>query len=99
MPVNFSVVGLLSGKRTDVSALVLLRGETLMEHVEEGAMLVLMLVRGSATVSRSRAEGLAGIHLTPRCMEPVWLTSPGTYTLVARDYTVGVRVVRRRGDA
>ena len=95
---DFSVVGLLSGKRTDVSGLVLLRGETLMEHVEEGAMLVLVLVRGSATVSRSRAGGLSGLCMTPRCMEPVWLTSPGTYTLVARDYTLGFRVLRRKGE-
>lgn len=95
---NFSVLNLLSGRHTDVSALVLLRGETLMEHIEEGAMLVLMLVRGSATVSRQRAGELSGLHLTPRCMEPVWLTSPGTYTLVARDYTLGFRVVKRRGD-
>ena len=64
------------------------------ETIEEDSMAILIVLRGSATVTRQRAGAQVGLHLTPRCGQPVWLTSPGTYCVVAKDHVVGVRMLR-----
>lgn len=96
---QFSMFNLLMGKQHQLGAIVLMRGETFMETIEDGGMAVVLLLRGTATVSRQRAGTQIGLHLSPRRGEPVWLTSPGTYCIVARDHVVGVRMLKMRGDA
>lgn len=94
---RFSMLNLLMGKQHQLGALVLLRGETFMETIEEGGMSVIVVLRGTATISRPRMGSQVGLHFTPRCCEPVWLTSPGTYCVVAKDYVVGVRMLKLGG--
>jgi hypothetical protein len=94
---QFSMLNLLMGKQHQVGALVLMRGETFMETIEDGGMAVLLVLRGTATVSRQRSGTHVGLHLTPRRGEPVWLTSPGTYCIVAKDHVVGVRMLKMGG--
>ncbi len=94
---QFSMLNLLAGQRHQLGALVLMRGETFTETIEEGGMAVLLVFRGTAVVSRQRTGAQAGLHLTPRCGEPVWLTSPGTYCVVAKDHVVGVRMLKNGG--
>lgn len=93
-----ALLDLFHGIRHQVGALVLMRGETFIETIEEGGMAVIMVLRGTATVSRQRAGAHVGLHLTPRRGEPVWLTSPGTYCVVAKDHVVGVRMLRTGGE-
>ncbi|MDC0720901.1 hypothetical protein [Nannocystis bainbridge] len=96
---QFSMLNLLAGRRHQLGALVLMRGETFIETIEEGGMAVFLVLRGTATVSRQRAGAQAGLHLTPRLGEPVWLTSPGTYCVVAKDQVVGVRMLKTGGGS
>ena len=94
---QFSLINLLAGRQHQLGALVLMRGETFIETIEEGGMAVMMFLRGTATITRQRAGAQVGLHLTPRCGEPVTLTSPGTYCVVAKDHVVGVRVLKTGG--
>jgi len=94
---QFSLINLLMGRQHQLGALVLMRGETFIETIEEGGMAVMVVLRGTATISRQRAGEQVGLHMTPRSGEPVWLTSPGTYCLVAKDHVVGLRMLRARG--
>lgn len=94
---QFSMLNLIAGRRHQFGALVLMRGETFMETIDEGGMAVLLLLRGAAVVSRQRTGAQVGLHLTPRLGEPVWLTSPGTYCVVARDNVVGIRMLKSGG--
>lgn len=94
---QFSMLNLIAGRRHQLGALVLMRGETFIETIEEGGMAVFLVLRGTATVSRQRAGAQVGLHLTPRLGEPVWLTSPGTYCVVAKDQVLGVRMLRTGG--
>ena len=96
---QFSMLNLIAGRRNQFGALVLMRGETFIETIEEGGMAVILVLRGTATVSRQRAGAQVGLHLTPRRGEPVWLTSPGTYCVVAKDHVVGVRMLRTGGES
>lgn len=91
---KFSMLDLLTGRRHQLGALVLMRGETFIETIEDGGMAVLVVLRGTASVSRQRAGARVGLHLTPRRGEPVWLTSPGTYCVAAKDHVVGLRMLR-----
>lgn len=91
---KFSMLDLLTGRRHQLGALVLMRGETFIETIEDGGMAVLVVLRGTASVSRQRAGAQVGLHLTPRRGEPIWLTSPGTYCVVAKDHVVGLRMLR-----
>lgn len=91
---QYSMLNLVAGRRHQFGALVLMRGETFIEEIEENGMAVLVVLRGTATVSRRRAGAQVGLHLTPRRGEPVWLTSPGTYCVVAKDHVVGLRMLR-----
>jgi hypothetical protein len=63
---QFSMLNLLAGRRHQLGALVLMRGETFIETIEEGGMAVLVVLRGTATVSRQRTGAQVGLHLTPR---------------------------------
>lgn len=93
------MLNFLTGKRHEASTLILMRGQTFMEAIGEGSMAIVVLLRGSATITRQRAGEQVGLHITPRAMEPVWLTTPGTYCVTARDPTVGLRVLRRAADS
>jgi|GEM_PF-5166802 hypothetical protein len=92
---QYSLLGLFHGRRHQVGALVLMRGETFIETIEEQGMAIVIIFKGSATVTRQRQGSQVGLHLTPRPGEPVWLTSPGPYCIVARDPVVGVRMLRK----
>ena len=95
---QFSLISLIAGRYHQPGALVLMRGETFIETIEEGGMAAILFFRGTATISRQRVGSQVGLHLTPRCGEPVWLTSPGTYCIVAKDHVVGMRMLRAGGQ-
>lgn len=95
---QFSMLNLIAGRRHQFGALVLMRGETFVETIEEGGMAVVVVLKGTATVSRQRCGAQVGLHLTPRRGEPVWLTSPGTYCIVAKDQVIGMRMLRAGGQ-
>jgi len=94
---QFSLISLIAGRYHQLGAVVLMRGETFIETIEEGGMAAIVFFRGTATISRQRVGSQVGIHLTPRSGEPVWLTSPGTYCIVAKDHVVGVRMLKTGG--
>ena len=94
---QFSLFNLLQGRKHQVGALVLMRGETFLETIEDGGMAIFVVLKGTATVTRQRTGEQVGLHITPRCGEPVWLTSPGTYCVVAKDPVIGVRMLRTGG--
>jgi hypothetical protein len=71
-----------------------MRGETFIETIEDDAMAIVIIFKGSVTITRQRQGAQVGLHLTPRVGEPVWLTSPGPYCVVAKDPVVGVRMLR-----
>ncbi|SFF11237.1 hypothetical protein SAMN02745121_07002 [Nannocystis exedens] len=96
---KFSMLDLFASRRHQFGALVLMRGETFLETIEDGGMAVLVVLRGTAAISRQRAGAQVGLHLTPRRGEPVWLTSPGTYCVVAKDHVVGLRMLRTGDDS
>ena len=50
-----------------------------------------------AACSQKANSAQVGLHLTPRCGEPVWLTSPGSYCVIAKDHVVGMRVLKNGG--
>lgn len=91
---KFSLLGLFHGQRHQVGALLLMRGETFIETIEDDAMAIVIIFKGSVTITRQRQGAQVGLHLSPRIGEPVWLTSPGPYCVVARDPVVGVRMLR-----
>ena len=91
---KFSMLGLFHGQRHQVGALLLMRGETFIETIEDDAMAIVIIFKGSVTITRQRQGAQVGLHMTPRVGEPVWLTSPGPYCVVARDPVVGVRMLR-----
>lgn len=91
---QFSLLSLFHGLRHQVGALVLMRGETFIETIEDDTMAILVIFKGSVTVTRQRNGAQVGLHLTPRCGQPVWLTTPGPYCIVAKDPVVGVRMLR-----
>ena len=91
---KYSMLGLFHGQRHQVGALLLMRGETFIETIEDDAMAILIIFKGSVTITRQRQGAQVGLHVSPRVGEPVWLTSPGPYCVVARDPVVGVRMLR-----
>ena len=91
---KFSLLGLFHGQRHQVGALLLMRGETFIETIEDDAMAIVIIFKGSVTITRQRQGAQVGLHLSQRIGEPVWLTSPGPYCVVARDPVVGVRMLR-----
>jgi hypothetical protein len=95
---NNHLLNLLSGRRTHVDALVLVRGETFMETIEDEGMAILVFFSGQATITRQRQGEQVGLHLTPQLIRPVFLTSPGTYCVTAKDSVVGARYLRMGGS-
>lgn len=95
----FEALSLLAGRQHQVSAIVLMRGETYMETIEDGGSAVILVLRGAASISRQRVGAQAGLHITPRPGEPVWLTIAGTYCVTARAPMIGLRMVRLGGAA
>lgn len=93
----FDALQLLAGRRHQVHALVLMRGETFLETIEPGGSAMIVLASGRATVTRPREGASAGLHLTPRAGEPVVLTTPGTYSVTAREPVIGLRMIRLGG--
>lgn len=89
-----ALLDLFHGARHQVGALVLMRGETFIETIEDGGMAVVLVLKGTATITRQRAGAQVGLHITPRVGELVWLTSPGSYCVVAKDHVVGARVLK-----
>jgi len=55
------MLNFFTGRQHQFGALVLMRGETFIETIEEGGMAVLVLLRGTASVSRQRAGAHDGI--------------------------------------
>ncbi|MEZ4454903.1 MAG: hypothetical protein R3B09_35965 [Nannocystaceae bacterium] len=95
----FEALNLLAGRQHQLSVIVLMRGETYMETIEDGGSAVILVLRGAASISRQRAGAQAGLHITPRVGEPVWLTIAGTYCVTARAPMLGLRMVRLGGGA
>lgn len=96
---QFSLLNLFRGQHHACEVFAMLRGEMFQETLGEGDVAVLVLFGGSATISRQRQGEAVGLHMTPGRYKPVFLTTPGTYCIVARDHVVGTRIVRRRpGD-
>lgn len=93
----FDALQLLAGRHHQVHALVLMRGETFIETIEPGGSAVIVLAVGSATISRPREGTRAGLHMTPRAGQPVWLTTAGTYCVTAREPVLGMRMIRLGG--
>lgn len=85
---------ILSGRRHQFAALVLYRGDTFIETVDDGGMAIYVFFSGNASISRTRRGEQVGLHITPGLGLPVVLRHPGTYCVVARDHTVGVRLLR-----
>lgn len=92
---HFDLLNLFRGLRHDFDLLTMLRGETHMEVIPEGHLAIVVIARGAATISRPRVQAQAALHLTPRRYQPVFLTTPGTYCVIARGHVLGVRVLRR----
>ena len=90
----FSALSFLTGRRHNLDAIILMRGETHVEIVEEGSMAMFVVASGSATISRASTHDLAALYVRARRGAPVWLTSPGTYCLVAKDNVVAMRMVK-----
>ena len=92
---QFDLLNLFRGLRHDFDLLTMLRGENHMEVLPEGYVAIVIIARGSATITRPRMDVRAGLYITPRRYEPVFLTTPGTYCVTARDHVLGLRVLRR----
>ena len=92
---HFDLLNIFRGLRHDFDLLAMLRGENHMEVLPEGHVAIVVIARGTATITRPRADTQAGLYITPRPYEPVFLTTPGTYCVTARDHVLGIRVLRR----
>lgn len=89
---------LLIGPRHTLGAFVLMRGETLLETIEPGMAAVFCLLSGGASISRPRAGATASLHIHAQPGQPVVLSDPGVYCIIAKQHTIGARAVRlKRG--
>lgn len=98
---KLSLTDLLSGERTSLGAIILMRGQTFVETIEDqGGMAVLVFFKGNATITRQRAGEQPSFHMTPQAGEVVWLTTAGTYCITAKAPVIGARVLRKgQGNA
>lgn len=88
---------LLIGPRHTLGAFVLMRGETLLETIEPGMAAVFCLLSGGASISRPRAGATASLHIHAQPGQPgqpVVLSDPGVYCIIAKQHTIGARAVR-----
>jgi len=88
------LIEFFAGQRHQFGALVLYRGDTFIETIEEGGMGVFIFFRGTATITRNRQGEQVGLHITPLPYQPVVLRHQGTYCVVAKNHTVGCRLLR-----
>ncbi len=87
---------LLRMASSELSAIVLMRGEILHETIEDGGgMALVMILKGTATISFPKQGDRAGMVMTPRNGELVMLTAPGPYSITARDPVVGARYLKQ----
>ena len=88
-------ISLAYTRTMQLSALVMARGEYVVEVVEPGDGLMFVLVRGCLQVTRRRAgePPSYSLHATPRA--PLLIINPGTYTIVAERSALGLRGSRR----
>lgn len=89
---RFNVAGL---RGYDLSLLAMPRGEHSLEEVGNCESIVIVLVYGCVQVTRQRSGQPASfsLHATPQA--PLFLVNPGTYCVVARANTFGLRGCRR----
>jgi len=82
-------------RRMQLSALVMPRGEYVVEVLQPGDTLALFLVRGCLQITRRRTGEPASysLHATPS--SPLVILNPGTYTIVAERSALGLRGSRR----
>lgn len=81
-----------------VSALAMARGEHAIEDVDEGSLVVFVLIHGCIQITRQRSGQPASycLHAKPRA--PLFLVNPGRYCIVAESNVLGVRGTRRGGN-
>lgn len=96
---QFSLFNLYRSQRHACELFAMMRGEVFQETLDTGDVAVLVFLGGSATITRKRQGETVGLHITPGRMRPVFLTTPGTYCVVARDHVIGTRVLRRAEGA
>ena len=76
---QFSMLNLIAGRRHQFGALVLMRGETFLETIEDGGMAVVVVLKGTPTVTRQRQGAQVGLHITPRRGEPPKTAGSGSW--------------------
>lgn len=96
---QFSLFNLYRSPRHACEVFAMMRGEVFQETIGVGDVAVLVVLGGTATITRQRQGETVGLHITPGRMRPVFLTTPGTYCVVARDHVIGTRVLRRAEGA
>ena len=92
---EFDIGSTIHGKGR-LQALIMARGEYCLEVVDDGDLLLFVLVRGCIQVTRQRARqpALFCLHATPTA--PLLLRNEGTYVVVAERNVLGFRVLKRR---
>ena len=90
---RFDVIGL---RGYELSVLAMPRGEHTLEEIETSESVAFVLLFGSVQVARQRVGQPASfsLHATPQA--PLFLINPGTYCVVARSNTLGLRGSRRK---
>ena len=80
--------------RFRLQGLLMARGQFVVEVLEPGDAIALLLARGCLQITRQRAGQPASfcLHATPRA--PLVLINPGTYCIVAERSTLGLRGFR-----
>lgn len=96
---QFSLFNLYRSDHHACELFAMMRGEVFQETLGVGDVAVLVVLGGTATISRQRQGELVGLHITPGRLRPVFLTTPGTYCVVARDHLIGTRLLRRAEGA
>ena len=90
---RFDVTGL---RGYELSVLAMPRGEHTLEEIETSESVAFVLLFGCVQVTRQRVGQPASfsLHATPQA--PLFLVNPGTYCVVARSNTLGLRGSRRK---
>lgn len=90
---RFDVTGL---RGYELSVLAMPRGEHTLEEIDTSESVAFVLLFGCVQVTRQRSGQPASfsLHATPQA--PLFLVNPGTYCVVARSNTLGLRGSRRK---